>query len=186
MLSDFTSGLRPAIVLTLLFGLLLGVAYPLAMTGVGQLAFPDQANGSLIRREGQVIGSALIGQQFGEARYFRGRPSAAGKGYDPTASAGSNLGPASQALVDRTKADLAALGPNAPADLVTASGSGLDPHITPEGALFQAPRIAAARQLPVAQVRALVERQVEHPLLGQPQVNVLALNLALDRLAARR
>jgi K+-transporting ATPase ATPase C chain len=190
MLNDFTTAIRPAIVLTILFAALLGLAYPAALTGVGQLAFPAQANGSLIREHGQVIGSELIGQRFTAPGYFHGRPSAAGKdGYDPTASSGSNLGPASQALADRIKGDLATSpAASVPADLVTTSASGLDPHISPEAALFQAERVAAARRLPVAQVRALVAAQTEHPILGflgEPRVNVLALNRALDSIAGK-
>jgi K+-transporting ATPase ATPase C chain len=187
MLKDFTSSLRPALVLTLLFAALLGLVYPALMTGVGQVVFPDQANGSLIRQDGKVIGSELIGQSFAAPGYFHGRPSAAGKGYDATQSGGSNFGPTSKALVDRVKSDLAALGrPGAPVDLVTASGSGLDPHISPEAALFQADRVAAARGLPERSIHDLVARHTEQPLLGflgEPRVNVLELNLALDKAA---
>lgn len=185
---DLSTALRPAIVLTILFAALLGIAYPLAMTGIGQALFPAQANGSLIRENGRVIGSTVVGQAFVSDRYFQTRPSAAGKdGYDALASSGSNLGPASQVLADRVKADVAkrrgegVAGP-VPADLVTASGSGLDPHLSPEAALAQVARVAAARGLPAERVRALVEAQVEWPLLGERQVNVLALNRALDRL----
>lgn len=190
MLKEFTSALRPAIVLTLLFALLLGLAYPAAMTGIGQAVFPAQANGSLIRDNGQVIGSERIGQGFAGAGYFHSRPSAAGKdGYDPTASSGSNLGPTSQALADRIKTDLAHTpGKSVPADLVTTSASGLDPDISPEAAFFQVDRVAAARGMPVAQVRGLVAAQVERPLLGflgEARVNVLALNRALDDLPKR-
>jgi K+-transporting ATPase ATPase C chain len=188
---DFTTALRPAIVLALLFAALLGLAYPLAMTGIGQLLFPAQANGSLVRdAAGQAIGSTVVGQAFTSDRYFRTRPSAAGKGYDGMASSGSNLGPTSQALADRVKADVAAAraagitGP-LPADLVTASGSGLDPDLSPAAALAQAPRIAAARRLPLDRVRTLVASITVRPLLGDPRVNVLALNRALDA-AARR
>lgn len=188
MNKDLTSALRPAIVMTLLFAALLGIAYPLAMTGIGQALFPVQANGSLIRDgEGRVIGSSVVGQAFVSDRYFRTRPSAAGKGYDGLASSGSNLGPASQALVDRVKADIVAqraagVAAPLPADLVTASGSGLDPDLSPAAALAQAPRIARVRGLPEAEVRALVAKQVETSLLGEPHVNVLALNRALDQL----
>ena len=188
---DFTSALRPAIVLAVLFAALLGLAYPLAMTGLGQMLFPRQANGSLLRdASGQAIGSTLVGQAFTGDRYFRTRPSAAGKGYDGMASSGSNLGPTSQGLADRVKADVAAAraagitGP-LPADLVTASGSGLDPDLSPTAALAQAPRIAAARGLRLGQVRMLIASITVRPLLGDPRVNVLALNRALDAMTRR-
>lgn len=189
MFQDIKSALRPALVLTLGFALLLGLLYPLAMTGIGQALFPAQANGSLIRNEnGTVIGSALIGQNFTDDAYFRGRPSAAGDGYDAMASSGSNFGPGATALTERVRGDIATLGTSPegsiPPDLVTASASGLDPHISPEAAFSQVERVAAARGVPVDQLRALVEAQIERPLLGfvgEPRVNVLLLNIALDR-----
>jgi K+-transporting ATPase ATPase C chain len=186
---DFTSALRPAIVMTILFAVLLGIVYPLAMTGIGQAIFPSQANGSLLRDAGgRVIGSTVVGQAFTAERYFQTRPSAAGKGYDGLASSGSNLGPTSKALVDRVTPDVAkrraegVTGP-VPADLVTASGSGLDPDLSPAAALAQASRVARVRGLPVERVRALVAAQTETSLLGDPHVNVLALNRALDAAA---
>ena len=184
---DFATALRPAIVLTILFAALLGLGYPLAMTGIAQAVFPSQANGSLIRENGKVIGSTVIGQAFVSDRYFQTRPSAAGKGYDGMASAGSNLGPAAQALTDRVKTDVAkrraegVAGP-LPADLATASGSGLDPHLSPEAALVQVARVARVRGLAPDRVKALVEAHIDWPFLGERQVNVLALNRALDRL----
>uniref|UniRef100_UPI0035CB0528 potassium-transporting ATPase subunit KdpC n=1 Tax=uncultured Sphingomonas sp. TaxID=158754 RepID=UPI0035CB0528 len=190
--SDFISGLRPALVMTVLFTLLLCGAYPLAVMGIGAVAFPRQAKGSLIVDRGVVTGSALIGQSFTSDRYFNSRPSAAGKGYDASASSGSNLGPTSKALADRIKGDIAlrrsqGLTGAIPADLVTASASGLDPDISPAAALFQIPRVAKARKLPTAALRALVERSIDTPLLpfvGDSHVNVLLLNRQLDRLAA--
>jgi K+-transporting ATPase ATPase C chain len=190
---DILSALRPALVFTLLFALLLGLAYPLALTGVGQLLFPSQANGSVIRdAKGEIVGSSLLAQGFSAERYFHPRPSAAGKGYDALASAGSNLGPASQALADRVKADVAAASPapgqSVPADLVTASASGLDPHISPEAAFFQVPRVARARGWPEARLRAIVTRAIEPPMLGflgEERVNVLLLNRQLDAESAQ-
>jgi K+-transporting ATPase ATPase C chain len=191
--NDFTTSLRPAIVMTVLFALLLGLAYPLALTGIGQAAFPSAANGSLVRDGGKVIGSNVIGQAFTSDRYFHSRPSAAGKGYDGLASSGSNLGPASQALSDRVKASVASEsasvpGQAVPADLVTASASGLDPDISPEAALFQVPRVARVRHLPEALVRALVEKAVDRPFLpflGDAHVNLFLLNRQLDGLGAK-
>jgi len=191
--NDFTSSLRPALVMTLLFALLLGIAYPLALTGIGQIAFPHQANGSLIEDKGQVVGSELLAQGFSTDRYFHPRPSAAGKGYDPLASAGSNLGPASQALHDRIAGDVKTLqasvpGSSIPLDLVTASASGLDPDITPEAALYQVPRVAKARGIEEGRLRGIVAIATAHPLLGflgEDRVNVLLLNRQLDSEGAK-
>ena len=191
--NDFTSALRPAIVMTILFAILLGIGYPLAMTGIGQTLFPAQANGSLIRDSGgKVIGSTVVGQAFTSERYFQTRPSAAGDGYDGLASSGSNLGPTAQALTDRVKADVEkrqaeGVTGAVPVDLVTASGSGLDPDLSPAAALTQAPRIAKIRGLPEIRIRALVAAETKGPMLGflgEDRVNVLALNQALDRLGA--
>jgi potassium-transporting ATPase KdpC subunit len=180
--------LRPAIVLALLFTALTGLAYPLLMTGLAQALLPTAANGSLVTREGGVVGSALVGQSFAEARYFHGRPSAAGaSGYDAAASSGSNLGPLSKKLHERVGASIAELraegAQSVPADAVTASGSGLDPHISPEFAALQAQRVADARGVPLERVLAIVGRETERPLLGflgEARINVLNLNLALD------
>ncbi|WP_024278221.1 K(+)-transporting ATPase subunit C [Xanthobacter sp. 126] len=198
--------LRPAFVLLLLLTGITGLAYPFAMTGAAQLVFPSQANGSLIEKNGTVVGSALIGQTFTSDRYFHGRPSAT-TGADPADasktvpqpynaanSMGSNLGPTNPALFDRVKGDMAALkaenpGAAVPVDLVTTSASGLDPDISPEAALFQVPRIAKARGLNEDVLRRLVTHETDERtfgLLGEPRVNVLALNLALDRFAGAK
>ena len=186
-----TAYLRPALTSLILFTLITGVAYPLVVTAIAQVAFPFQASGSLIVRGGTVVGSGLIGQPFDDPRYFWGRPSATSPfGYNAAASAGSNLSPTNPALVGAVRGRVEALraadpGNTAPVpvDLVTASGSGLDPHISPAAALYQAPRVARERKLTPDAVRALVERHTEGRfwgLLGEPRVNVLALNLALD------
>ncbi|MCX7584965.1 potassium-transporting ATPase subunit KdpC [Phenylobacterium sp. 58.2.17] len=181
--------IRPAIVSMAFFTLLLGLAYPMAITGVGQAAFPDQANGSLVVEGGKVVGSALVGQNFAEPRYLHPRPSAAGaNGYDAAASSGSNLGPLNPDLATQVAERAAALrtqGVNGtiPADAVTASASGLDPHVSPQYALLQADRIAKARGVDPGLVRALLQSHVEgrtFGVLGQPRVNVLMTNLALD------
>lgn len=197
--------IRPAIVVLVALTLITGLVYPLAMTGIAQLIFPRQANGSMIERDGKVVGSELIGQNFTSDKYFHGRPSATtapdpkdpnktvAAPYNAANSGGSNFGPSNKALVDRVKGDIATLqkqnpGAPVPIDLVTTSGSGLDPDISPEAALFQVPRIAKARSLPDAQIRQLVEENTEGRwlgLLGEPRVNVLQINLELDRLAAK-
>jgi potassium-transporting ATPase KdpC subunit len=194
--------IRPAIVLLIGLALITGLAYPLAITGVAQVLFPSQSNGSLIVKDGKVVGSALIGQLFTGDGYFRGRPSATNKPdpkdssktvdapYNAANSMGSNLGPTNKALIERVKADVDKLkqenpGAPVPIDLVTTTGSGLDPHISPEAALFQVPRVAKARDMPEDRLRRLVEQHVEGRLLwmlGEPRLNVLALNVALDRL----
>jgi K+-transporting ATPase ATPase C chain len=197
------SHIRPAIMMMVVMTIITGLAYPLAMTGIAQLAFPHQANGSLIEKNGTVIGSELIGQNFAGETYFHGRPSATPgpDPQDPTKttsvpynggfSVGSNYGPTAKALIDRVKGDvdkLKAENPNAPvpADLATASASGLDPDITPAGALFQVPRVAKARNLPEDKVRQLVADNTDGRflgLIGEPHVNVLKLNMALDAAA---
>ena len=197
--------IRPAITFIITLTLITGVAYPFAMTGIARVVFSSQASGSLIEQDGKVIGSSLIGQEFTSNKYFRGRPSAttAPDPKDPTKtvstpynaanSGGSNLGSTSKALMDRIKADVEALkkeNPSAavPTDLVTTSASGLDPDISPAAALFQVPRIAKARNMPEERLRQLVAQQTQARvlgLLGEPHVNVLLLNMALDQLAAR-
>lgn len=178
--------------MTIVTTILLGVIYPLIVTGLAQVIFPVQANGSLIKNaNGEIVGSSLLGQPFAGAGYFRGRPSAAGvAGYDASASSGSNFGPTSKKLVDRVTADVETLkaeNPNAPipVDLVTSSGSGLDPHISPQAADFQIPRVAKERQLSETQVREVVTKFTESRqfgILGEPRVNFLLVNLELDRL----
>ena len=192
--------IRPAIILLLLLTAITGLAYPLAMTAIAGVIFPKQAQGSLIERDGKVAGSALIGQEFKDARYFHGRPSATSAPdpadstktvsapYNAANSGGSNLGPTSKALADRVKEDVEKLkaenpGATVPVDLVTTSGSGLDPDISPDAALFQVPRVAKARGMPEASVLQLLTEHIQGRmagLLGEPRVNVLALNLALD------
>jgi K+-transporting ATPase ATPase C chain len=176
--------LRPAIALTLFFTLLTGVAYPLAITGAAQAIFPLQANGSRVVRNGVLLGSQLIGQSFETPRYFQGRPSAVK--YDASTSSGSNLGPSAKALIDQLAQRVAAYGgASVPADLVTASGSGLDPDISPAGALAQVHRVAAARGIGEDALKSLIAAQTRGPdlgILGEPRVNVLGLNLALDGL----
>jgi len=197
--------IRPALVFVIALTLITGLLYPLAITGVAQVLFPTQANGSLLQKGGTVVGSTLIGQAFNDDKYFHGRPSATNAPdpkdatktvdapYNAANSMGANLGPTNKALVDRVKGDVAKLkAENAkapvPIDLVTTSGSGLDPNISPEAAFFQLPRIAKARNMSEDRLRQLVEQHIEgrtFGFLGEPRVNVLALNLALDNAAAR-
>jgi potassium-transporting ATPase KdpC subunit len=197
--------IRPAIVLVIALTLITGVVYPFAITGIAQVIFPDKAQGSLLERDGKVVGSALIGQEFTSEAYFHGRPSATTAPdpndatktvpapYNAANSGGSNLGPTNKALIERVQGDIEKLkleNPSAqvPIDLVTTSASGLDPHISPEAALFQVPRVAKARNLPENRVRQLVAENTSDRfvgILGEPRVNVLELNLALDRMTAR-
>jgi K+-transporting ATPase ATPase C chain len=197
--------IRPAIVFIIALTLITGVAYPLAMTGIAQTIFPYQAQGSLVERDGKVVGSALIGQSFTSDRYFHGRPSATvmpdpndstktvPAPYNAANSGGSNLGPTNKSLIERVQGDVEMLkqenpSDQVPIDLVTTSGSGLDPHISPEAALFQVPRIAKARNLPENRIRQLIADNTSGRfarLLGEPRVNVLELNLALDGASAR-
>ena len=196
--------IRPAIVLVIALTLITGVVYPFAITGIAQVIFPDKAQGSLLERDGKVVGSALIGQEFTSEAYFHGRPSATTTPdpndatktvpapYNAANSGGSNLGPTNKSLIERIQGDIDKLrqeNPSAqvPSDLVTTSGSGLDPHISPEAALFQVPRVAKARNLPENRVRQLIAENTSDRfvgLLGEPRVNVLQLNLALDRVGA--
>jgi K+-transporting ATPase ATPase C chain len=197
--------LRPALVLIVLFTISTGLIYPFVMTGIAQVLFPHQANGSLVIKDGNVVGSELMGQAFSSDRYFHGRPSATvapdpadpsktvDAPYNAANTAGSNLGPTSKALVERITKDVEerkSQNPNAkvPTDLVTASGSGLDPHVSPEAALFQVPRVAKARNMPEDRLRQLVNEHVQGRVLGvfgEPRVNVLALNMALERAAGQ-
>lgn len=184
-----------ALLMTIVTTVLLGLVYPMAVTVIAQLVFFDKANGSLITRDGHVVGSALLGQTFTSPQYFHGRPSAAGNGYDAANSSGTNLGPTNKKLIDSVTAAVVAAraenpGVPVPVDLVTTSGSGLDPHVSPASALFQVPRVARERHVSDAEVRAIVESHIEgrqFGFLGEPRVNVLLLNLALDaQFPARR
>jgi K+-transporting ATPase ATPase C chain len=200
-----TGEFRPALVLIALFTILTGLIYPLAITGIAQVMYPRQANGSLVVVDGKIVGSSVVGQAFSEGRYFHGRPSATvgpdpkdptktvDTPYNAANSSGSNLGPTSKVLVERVKGDTETRkrqnpAAKVPTDLVTASASGLDPHISPQSALFQVPRVAKARGMPEDRLRQLVNQYIEGRslgFLGEPRVNVLALNMALDRQAAK-
>src|SRR5467141_579798 len=179
---------------TLLTTVMFGVVYPLAITGLAQVLFPSQANGQLIKQDGKIVGSRIVGQSFTEPGYFHSRPSSAGTGYDPTSSSGSNLGPTNKLLIERVRSDVQKLqseNPNVPipVDLVTSSGSGLDPDISPAAAEFQIPRVAHSRGMKEEEVRAFVERHIKRRdlgFLGEPRVNVLELNLNLDSLLTAR
>jgi K+-transporting ATPase ATPase C chain len=184
-----------SVLMTIATTILLGIIYPLVVTGLAQVVFPHKANGQLIQKDGKIVGSSIIGQGFAGAGYFHSRPSAAGNGYDAANSAGSNLGPTNQKLIDRVKGDVAAAqadnpGKEVPIDLVTTSASGFDPHITPASAEFQLQRIARERGTSIDQIRALVAKHTEgrqFGFLGEPRVNVLELNLDLDeRFPARK
>jgi potassium-transporting ATPase KdpC subunit len=183
-----------AALMTIVTTALLGVIYPLVVTGLAQVMFTDKANGQLRERNGRIVGSEIIGQAFASPRYFRGRPSAAGNGYDASNSGGTNLGPTNKKLIDAVKAAADAArkenpGADVPVDLVTSSASGLDPHISPEAAMFQVPRVARARGMSEADLRQLVVEHIEGRqlgFLGEPRVNVLLLNLALDDRGAAR
>ncbi len=185
---NLIQNLRTAVLMTVITTLLLGIGYPLAVTGLAQLMFRDNANGQLIERDGQVVGSRIIGQAFSSPWYFRGRPSAAGAGYDAASSAGTNLGPTNRKLVEAIAANVEAAqkenpGASVPIDLVASSASGLDPHLSPAAALFQVPRVARERGVAEEDVRRLVTAHTEGRqwgFLGEPRVNVLLLNLELD------
>jgi len=193
MFSGVVRQVLVATMFTIVTTAVFGIAYPLVVTGLAQLLFPGQANGSLIERDGKAVGSRLIGQPFAGPGYFWSRPSAAGKGYDATASGGSNLGPTNAALLKRVEIERARLqatnpGTPVPVELATTSASGLDPHLSPAGALFQVPRVARERGLDEALIRALVQAHTddrEFGFLGEPRVNVLELNLTLDERYAR-
>jgi K+-transporting ATPase ATPase C chain len=186
---NLTRNLIVATLMTLVTTVLLGLGYPLLVTGIAQIAFHDNSNGQLVEEHGRVVGSRIIGQPFTSPGYFWPRPSAAGGGYDATASSGSNLGPTNAKLLERVQRDLSRWqetnpGQPVPIELVTTSGSGLDPHLSPAGAAFQVPRVARARGMSEADVSTLVRDHMEgrqFGLLGEPRVNVLALNIALDR-----